>query len=396
MHKKVGEMRSKIPRVLLYSNNNIINKIYARCIWFEFENIIKKIDNIDVLAPCRNVGVKAFDLRYRIGSSMGKILPISINPGVSVVSVENNYEVFFTICTFPQDLQYITLLKNWRKKCKTAICWIDEVLVATLKNYKYFNKIISQFDYVFVSCNQAVTIIQSLIRGKCVFMAPGVDALLFSPYPNPPERNIDILSYGRRMEKTHCELIDLVKKKGIFYHYDTVSYHGSKYGLTVMDQMQHRLLLANLAKRSKYLIVNKGKFDEMAASENEDIIGARYFEGAASGAIMIGGNCENIEFKKNFFWEDAVVILNESTTKIEEIIEKLEKSPKRVMQARKRNIMNALLMHDWVYRWELVLKVAAIDPMPELLERKRKLRELSVIVEKEIDQKLIAAEKIAE
>jgi hypothetical protein len=163
-----------------------------------------------------------------------------------------------------------------------------------------------------------------------------------------------------------------------------------------MDQMQHRLLLSNLVKRSKYLLVNKGKFNEKVAAENEDIIGARYFEGAASGAIMIGGYCENKEFKKNFFWEDAVVVIDESTTKIEEIIEKLEKSPKRVMQIRKRNIMNALLMHDWVYRWELVLKVAAIDPMPELLERKRKLRELSVIVEKEIDQKLNAAEKIAE
>jgi hypothetical protein len=387
-------MSSEIPRVLVYSNNNIVNKIYARCVSFEFENIINKIDNIDVLAPCRNVGVKAFDLRYRIGSLAGKVLPITFNPGVSVVSVEKNYEVFFTICTFPQDLQYITFLKNWRKKCKTAICWIDEVLVPTLKNYKYFNQILSQFDYVFVSCNQANTVIQNIIRGKCFFMPPGVDALLFSPYPNPPERNIDVLSYGRRIEKIHCELVDFAMRKGIFYHYDTVSYYGCKYGLTVVDQMQHRLLLSNLAKRSKYLLVNKGKFDDKTASEDEDIIGARYFEGAASGAIMIGKKCENIEFHKNFFWEDAVI--DEPNTKIEDIIEKLERSPKRVMHARKRNIINTLLLHDWVYRWEFVLKVAAIDPMPELLERKTKLRELSVIVEKEIGQKLNAAAKIAE
>ncbi len=45
-------------------------------------------------------------------------------------------------------------------------------------------------------------------------------------------------------------------------------------------------------------------------------------------------------------------------------------------------MVQSLLHHDWVYRWEAVLKIAGLDPMPQLLERKKRLRDLSNMVEK--------------
>jgi len=47
-------------------------------------------------------------------------------------------------------------------------------------------------------------------------------------------------------------------------------------------------------------------------------------------------------------------------------------------------VVQSLLRHDWVYRWENILKMVGLDPMPQLLERKKHLRDLSNMIEKDI------------
>jgi hypothetical protein len=42
-----------------------------------------------------------------------------------------------------------------------------------------------------------------------------------------------------------------------------------------------------------------------------------------------------------------------------------------------------LRRHDWVYRWESVLEIAGLDPMPGLLSRKNQLEKMAKIVEGE-------------
>jgi hypothetical protein len=36
-----------------------------------------------------------------------------------------------------------------------------------------------------------------------------------------------------------------------------------------------------------------------------------------------------------------------------------------------------LMRHDWGYRWEAVLKTVGLEPMPGVLRRKERLRNLS-------------------
>jgi hypothetical protein len=35
------------------------------------------------------------------------------------------------------------------------------------------------------------------------------------------------------------------------------------------------------------------------------------------------------------------------------------------------------MRHDWAYRWEAILDAAGLEPMPEMLERKDRLRRLA-------------------
>lgn len=104
-----------------------------------------------------------------------------------------------------------------------------------------------------------------------------------------------------------------------------------------------------------------------------------FFEGAAGGAVILGipPNCD--AFQQNFDWEDAVISLPEDTTNVGEIIAHLDTQPERLNKIRTDNVVNSLLRHDWVYRWEKILAEVDIPLSPGMIERKAKLKELAKI-----------------
>jgi hypothetical protein len=116
----------------------------------------------------------------------------------------------------------------------------------------------------------------------CSYTIPGIDALLFSPYPNPPERSIDVYSLGRRSQAMHSALMRAADDGEIFYMCDTFN------PMNTPNPTEHRKLVANLAKRSKFFIAHPAKVGVDAHSEGQIEIGYRFLEGAAAGTIMIG------------------------------------------------------------------------------------------------------------
>jgi hypothetical protein len=76
-----------------------------------------------------------------------------------------------------------------------------------------------------------------------------------------------------------------------------------------------------------------------------------------------------------------VIHLPFGSDKIGSIIKELDRQPERQMSIRRANIIQSLLHHDWAYRWEAVLTMAGLDPLPGLLKRKERLKELAAVVE---------------
>jgi len=108
--------------------------------------------------------------------------------------------------------------------------------------------------------------------------------------------------------------------------------------------------------------------------------GCRYFEGAAAGTIVIGERPRNAEFDRIFHWRDALIGLPFGAGNIAEVMYQLDKQPERQAAARRKNMVEMLLHHDWAYRWEHVLNLAKIPAAPGLAKRKEKLRELADMV----------------
>jgi len=163
----------------------------------------------------------------------------------------------------------------------------------------------------------------------------------------------------------------MVAENGIFYLHDSIA------GDQAINLMEHRALLANVAKRSRYFIVNPGLIDRPDKRGDQIEIGNRYFEGAAAGTIMVGERPQNTEFERLFDWPDAVIHLPYDSIKIETVIDELDRDPEKQDRIRRTNVVQALTRHDWAYRWEAVLKTVGLEPMPQLLERKERLKRLA-------------------
>jgi hypothetical protein len=167
-----------------------------------------------------------------------------------------------------------------------------------------------------------------------------------------------------------------VRESGLFYLHDSIG------GSQAINSKEHRALFANVAKRSRYFIVNPGKIDEPEKRGNQIETSNRYFEGAASGAIMVGERPSNEVFETLFDWPEAVTQLPYNSGDIDLVIKDLDGDPERQDRIRRTGVIQALMRHDWVYRWEAILKTAGLEPMQRMLERKDRLRKLAEVVSK--------------
>jgi hypothetical protein len=251
---------------------------------------------------------------------------------------------------------------------------LDELWINQIAKHRVFLRILAKFDVVMLYYSQTVKPLSEIIERRCVYLPPGVDSISFCPDPVPPRRVIDVYSIGRRSEITHQKLLNIVRESGIFYLHDSIG------GSQAISPKEHRALFANVAKRSRYFIVNPGKIDEPSQRGCQMEVGNRYFEGAASGAIMVGERPNNEVFEKLFDWPDAVMRLPYDSTDIDVVIKDLDGDPKRQERIRRTGVVQALMRHDWVYRWEAILKTVGLAPLQGALERKDRLRKLAELV----------------
>jgi Glycosyl transferases group 1 len=364
-------------RILLLSHRNIYDHLVWRCPFREFERILQEIDSVDVLAPSPS---HWYPFGRRVAMRLGEFTNLPINPGIPAIRVQREYDMFITVCERVSELLHMKSLKGLRDKCKTTVCWLPEFYLKDIPVYKSCIEILKEFDYVifmFVA-NQPF---KSLIKGQGQYLPAGIDSLSFCPFPHPPSRTIDVLSIGRRAPAVHRALMRMAREDGKFYVYDTID------ALKAHDLDEHRLMIANLAKRSRYFIVSPGKFDKPEETGGTSEFGYRYFEAAAAGTLMIGMRpFNNQEFDRIFTWPDAVLEVPFTSDDIISAIREFDREPERQMKVRQTNITQCLLNHDWVYRWEAVLDLVGMNSLPALENRKQVLKTLAATVEEDFVQ----------
>jgi hypothetical protein len=271
------------------------------------------------------------------------------------------------------NLLQVAAVREWKNHCRTSVCWIDEIYAVDIPRLKHWMPALAQFDHIVVGYSGSVPALAKAIGRPCHWLPSGVDAIRFTPSPRFADRVIDIYSMGRRAESSHRALLDLTAKNGMFYLYDT--FEASR--VNVYDYNQHRDNLANILKRTRYFTVAPAKGGATELIGNQIELGYRYYEGSAAGTVMLGQipHCE--AFDTMFNWRDAVVETNADGSDIAKVISSLADQPERVTEISRRNAVQALLRHDWAYRWKKILEIANLKPAPQLEVRENRLKQLA-------------------
>jgi hypothetical protein len=365
--------RSASPRICMPTWRNFTRRAF-RCGYYEAQDILVETDDVDLVALDVTWGGWFNDtsLRRPLYHDVSRKL-IYANPGLKKVQLSRNYDLFITLCDTWWDLPYINAIKRWRDHCKISVCWIDEMWATEIPKCKYWLHALSQFDYVFLAFKDSVSALSQAANRPCHWLPRGIDALRFSPFPDPPARVIDVYSIGRRHEGVHRELLKAAGL-GLFYTYDTLTNIANT---EVYDYRQHRNLFANIAKRSQYFMVAPAKMDSSVETRGQIELGARYYEGAAAGTVMIGEVPDCEAYRELFGWPEAVIQIQPDGSDIMSVLSDIGSDPQRMAAISRRNVKETLLHHDWVYRWNEMFRVVGIKPSPGMVAREQHLKDMA-------------------
>ena len=366
------ESRAAAPRACLVSLRGV-NRLAAWGSNYEFEDVIGAIDDVDLFTvePAAAHALRRALVRRLIWRKGLRTLTPYINPGVSPIRLTRKYDLFAFVCMNPADLIYLSAVDGWRDCAATKVCFMVEFYVGALEQYAYHLSLLRQFDHVVFCWQSNVAPVERVTGRPCHHVPLGADLFRFTPYPQPPQRCIDVYSMGRRPEAVHDVLRGMAADREIFYIHDTIP------GGLVQpkDHREHRTFVANCAQRSQFFLTYPAKVDMTEETGGQYEIGARYYEGAAAGALLVGQSPTSATFPFEFDWPDAVVDIGTTEESVRSALAPFLSDPRRAEAVRRRNAAEALLRFDWSYRWKDVLRIAGLEPTARHVARERRLIE---------------------
>jgi hypothetical protein len=369
-----------------------IERHVSRSCGYEFEDMIcGELDFAELVAPGPSTGPLAGpmrSLRNRLTANFGPRPAFgALNAGGGRVHMETDVDLFFFSAALPRDLAELSKVPNWRKRSRFAVCWMQELWIAGIPLQKRTLDVLNQFDHVICSFHHTVEPLRERLSVPVTYMPWGIDTELFCPYPNTPARTIEVAAIGAIPEATEAALVRHADETGTTFLYQTVFGPSS-----IKSHKAHRHNFAGQLKRSEFFLCYLAKFDN-AQRDRQVEFGLRYIEGVAAGAIVLGDPVDNPAFQEHLGWTDSLIRLDSTETRPEELIRALKSQPERLAAARTRNVVNALLRHDNVYRWQEVLRIAGLPETPALRQRQNRLEALADAVLREDETGSLAAEE---
>jgi hypothetical protein len=360
-------------RICLLTERDFARDVF-RAGSYEGQDVLAEIDDVDLISLQSRF---SYSIRQRIHKKLiwhdFTGLAYRANIAFQPTRVTKDYEIFIAHFPFINDLNHVSAVRGWKERCEHSVCWVDEFWARDVHKYKPWLVVLREFEHVIFGMSETAEVVSDVLGRKCHYVPGAVDALRFSPFPNPPNRVIDILSIGRRFEGLHHALLKEAISQKVFYVHDTFRATLAQ----TFDYRQHREMYANMIKRSRFALVAPGKMDSPGETKGQVAVGWRFYEAAAGGAIMLGQVPDCDTFRTMFDWPDAAIEVRPDGSNLTDVISRLTAQPERLLEMSRRNAREALLRHDWAYRWRQVLSIAGVRPRAGLEAREERLRKLA-------------------
>ncbi|WP_442888541.1 glycosyltransferase family protein [Congregicoccus parvus] len=378
-------MLAHTPRTLLFSTRGF-RRWKIACDHVEAEDCIAEIDDVHLLAP---------EPRPRHDRGLGRLLSrglrhftdldVRLRRLPETTRIEQDYDLFFFRIASLRDLRLLKRIPDWRKRCLTAICWIDELWHPQLSaagsratpDAWLDGRAIAQleaFDHVVVPFRETVAPLAERIRTPVHWLPFAVDTLRFNPWPAPPPRTIDFLAMGRKSPATHRAIEAYASAHDWLYLHDTLHVED------VYDVHEHRHHLVERLQRTTWFLANRAKVNCPDETGGQHEMGFRFFEGAAAGAILVGALPATAAFARCFDWRDAAFDLPWDATDVADVFDLLQRDPERRARISRENVRQCLRRHDWAHRWADILALAELPPRPGLHDRLQRLERAAAAI----------------
>ncbi|MGE5047550.1 MAG: glycosyltransferase [Deltaproteobacteria bacterium] len=359
-----------------------VHDLVAFCTPYEFEDVVTEATGADRVEPEDFHAIERVRRFYKLGrlATRSRRMARAVTPPLGAPPLTRDYELFFPVFNHPFELFALAAVPDWRSRCRVAACFVSEIWVQEIP--EYLLELLADFDHIFIGISHPAQEVARIVGRPCTYLPLATDVLRFAPWPQPPVRAIDVCNIGRRSAVTHAALVRMARERRIFYYYDTVrpsGERGKQMTFSVGNASEHRLLLANLLQRSRYYVANRARVNEPEVTEGREEISARFYEGVAAGAALIGVPPRSSGFQRQFDWPDAVIEMPFDCPDIADRLQVLDADRARMQRITCENVRQAALRHDWIHRLRTVFEVLGLRPTEGMLAREERLRALAAL-----------------
>jgi hypothetical protein len=353
-----------------------ISDLVAFCLAYEFEDVLATVTGAERIDATERTALEFSRRAYKLArltlgspSLARRLAPYPRNS----ILLESDFQLFFPVFSHVFELYSLAMIRNWRQRCRKAACFITEIWSGNLPGYLV--ELLAGFDHIFLG-GDCIEDIARITGRPCTYLPPATDVLRFAPSSVNQPRPIEVCNIGRRSQITHRALLEYAEQQKTFYYYDTVAASGSdlkERTFRVDNPSEHRVMLASILRHSRYFIANRSRVNDPEFTGGREEISARFYEGAAAGAVMIGEAPRSQEFRRQFDWPDAVIHVPFDSPDIGRILTDLSGDPRRLRDIRRNNARESALRHDWLHRIRVIFDALGLAPTEGMQDRAHEL-----------------------
>ncbi len=354
------------PNLAILSQRGLSAHV-SRCCGYEFEDILcAAFPGTKLYAPRLNRSTRAglkFRARFAPTGSFGGLFDNAF-----AIEQVDEHEVLLAVMGGVRDLALLGAMKDWRRKSRYAVCWLDELWVEEIPRLRGMLRVLEQFDVVVSSQYYTAEKLREELKSPDVmYLPPGVDTLGFAPTMEPSLRPIDITNIGSIANATHESLLEYAKQIDGFYFFETL-----KGRFEARSPSEHRFRYANILKRSKYFLCYFAKTRSQGPIQQLEF-GSRYVEGLAAGCVLLGSRESTPAFDAFLGWEDSVIEMPFECPNTSEILRLLDREADRLREISTRNVRRSLESHDHAHRWTTIMDRLGLSEDYHMGRRKEEL-----------------------
>lgn len=325
---------------VLVPTNRAVYRLVSYGMVADFEDRIAEASDADVIPvalPSRRATVDALLARRR--------------PPSRVSAPRAHYDVCVFVAMGPDWLPSLRLVRNLRSIASRIVvylfdCWLSDLDVVSKHAATW-----SLVDDVFVSFSHAVDGYARVLDCNVHYLPQAIDPRWFRG--DRDRRPIDVLSIGRRRESVHQELLRLAQEQDLFYYFQTAR------APQAIDLRDNQFLLGRLCQNARLHVSWSVDATNPQRRGESTAITARWFESAASGAVVVGSPPRTAEFARLFPYPEFVRELDPATPADTEavVMDALARNDRSERQALADHVRNA---HSWSRRWAQIIETCGI------------------------------------